>query len=368
MRDRIAEVGKAWLNAPFGTFDAWEDPLRRVAELTGAKQTQFVGQSFQLEGEASVLFHCITDPAPNAAEDYFVAGADRAEVNWKAAMQSKPLELVHSEQYTELAAQRGSRDIFTQYLQDYRGFHGAHVTLIGEADALFTLALLNDRPTSAEQLALFSAITPYAHAAALMQRAMEAKGASISAESLETLGVAAFLLDRSRQVMAMTKLAEHFVRTSSLLTVRRDRLRASRSSTERELQAAISACLERETHMKLVLHQPLEPAPYPTLELFALPKREWSFGFEPRVMAIVRTPAKTGGEEQKQLLAQMFQFSEAESDVALHMANGLGRDEIARRRGSALSTVHDQIKSIYRKAGVRREGELVALLNRILRR
>ena len=53
--------------------------------------------------------------------------------------------------------------------------------------------------------------------------------------------------------------------------------------------------------------------------------------------------------------------------MAVSLAEGIDRETIASARGSTLGTVNAQIKSLFRKADVSREAELVALLNRLLR-
>ena len=101
-------------------------------------------------------------------------------------------------------------------------------------------------------------------------------------------------------------------------------------------------------------------------EVLPLPRREWSMGFEPRALVHLRSPAcidQTRGAE----LQHMLGLTRAEADVALHAARGLSREEIALARGATVNTVNSQLKSIFMKADVTREAQLVAFLNRILR-
>lgn len=60
-------------------------------------------------------------------------------------------------------------------------------------------------------------------------------------------------------------------------------------------------------------------------------------------------------------------LTRAEAEIAILAAEGYSRDEIANVRGATLNTIGSQLKSIFTKADVSREAELVALVNRLLR-
>jgi alpha-beta hydrolase superfamily lysophospholipase/DNA-binding CsgD family transcriptional regulator len=72
--------------------------------------------------------------------------------------------------------------------------------------------------------------------------------------------------------------------------------------------------------------------------------------------------APAGGDES--ILQVLFGLTASEAEVALHVCSGLGPDEIAARRGSAVATVRTQLKSVLRKVGVASQTELVSVLLR----
>jgi len=61
-------------------------------------------------------------------------------------------------------------------------------------------------------------------------------------------------------------------------------------------------------------------------------------------------------------LARRWRFTPAECDVAERLAAGAGLERIAAELGITLHTVRGHLKSIYAKAGVHRQAELVARL------
>ncbi|MGH6694008.1 helix-turn-helix transcriptional regulator [Sphingopyxis sp.] len=101
-------------------------------------------------------------------------------------------------------------------------------------------------------------------------------------------------------------------------------------------------------------------------EIFRLPRREWDFGFDPRVLVVARRAADIPAMRIVPLRAALG-LTEAEAEIALRLANGEAREDIAAGRGTSAQTLGTQIKSILRKSDVGREAELTALVNRLLR-
>ncbi len=61
-------------------------------------------------------------------------------------------------------------------------------------------------------------------------------------------------------------------------------------------------------------------------------------------------------------LTQQFQLSRRESDLAVHLCQGLSLEQIAARDGVQASTLRKQLKSVYIKTGTHRQGELISVL------
>lgn len=64
-------------------------------------------------------------------------------------------------------------------------------------------------------------------------------------------------------------------------------------------------------------------------------------------------------------LGELFQFTPAEIDIALLLAQGLSAREIAKQRAITYETARTHIRSIYRKTDTSRHAELTALLSRL---
>jgi len=65
------------------------------------------------------------------------------------------------------------------------------------------------------------------------------------------------------------------------------------------------------------------------------------------------------------LLAALFRLSRAEARLAIGLLKGLSAAECAAQSGVGIATIRSQLHSIFSKTGVRRQGQLVALLSRV---
>lgn len=82
-------------------------------------------------------------------------------------------------------------------------------------------------------------------------------------------------------------------------------------------------------------------------------------GDEPQTVVTLEPAA---GGELAELLLAAYALTARERDVCLEAMAGYSTAEIAARRGITPNTVHDHLKAIYTKTGVRSRAELTALL------
>jgi len=90
-----------------------------------------------------------------------------------------------------------------------------------------------------------------------------------------------------------------------------------------------------------------------------------TLGFAPKALVILR--GHSGLEPEAELLRAAYSLTATEAAVAVQLARGIDREEIAKARGVSAATVHTQIKSIFGKVGVSREVELVLAVARLAR-
>jgi len=79
---------------------------------------------------------------------------------------------------------------------------------------------------------------------------------------------------------------------------------------------------------------------------------------------VVLSEPRSAGQEAT-LVQSLFDLTAAELGVANDIANGLTAKQIALRAGRSISTVRNQIASIFNKTGCSRQSELVILMNQL---
>lgn len=358
------EVENAFLAAPFEA-DGWNAALRLFARRTGSSHAQLLGL-----GDDATLFNFMPDIDAAYQREFVEIEGWRPEVNWRVAASGRPLEIL-SEAHYDVARQHSGTDDYEEHIRKWDGVHGCQTVLVEGEGLLVGLASLRserDGRTAQRDRKLFAAGATYALAAVRMQQAMAQRGAAMTVGAFDAIGVAAFLIDRRGAVAALSAAAERIVGDGAggALCLRRGRMGAARRDADTALQAALGRALNGEVMQQHWIGSPQEGGDGLLCELFRLPRREWDFGFDPRVLVVARRAADIPAMRTVPLRAALG-LTEAEAEIALRLANGEAREEIAAGRGTSAQTLGTQIKSILRKSDVAREAELTALVNRLLR-
>ncbi|MHA4836308.1 helix-turn-helix transcriptional regulator [Sphingopyxis sp. MSC1_008] len=366
------EVENAFLAAPFEE-DGWNAALRLFARRTGSSRAQLLGL-----GDDATLFNFMPDIDAAYQREFLEIEGWRPEVNWRVAASGRPLEIL-SEAHYDVARQHSGTDDYEEHIRRWDGVHGCQTVLVEGEGLLVGLAALRserDGRTGRRDRKLFAAGATYALAAVRMQQAMAQRGAAMTVNAFDAIDVAAFLIDRRGAVAALSGAAEAIVGdragggADGALRLRRGRLGAARRDADAALQAALGRALNGEAMQQLWIGSPQEGGREGggglLCEIFRLPRREWDFGFDPRVLVVARRAADIPAMRIVPLRAALG-LTEAEAEIALRLANGEAREDIAAGRGTSAQTLGTQIKSILRKSDVAREAELTALVNRLLR-
>ncbi|AJA09328.1 response regulator containing a CheY-like receiver domain and an HTH DNA-binding domain [Sphingopyxis fribergensis] len=358
------EVENTFLAAPFEE-DGWNMALRLFARRTGSSRAQLLGL-----GDEATLFNFMPDIDAAYQREFLEIEGWRPEVNWRVAASGRPMEIL-SEVHYDIARQHSGTDDYEEHVRKWDGVHGCQTVLVeGEGLLVGLASLRSEREGRSDERdqKMFAAGASYALAAVRMQQAMARRGAAMTVGAFDAIGVAAFLIDRHGAVAALSGSAEAIVgdRAGGALCVRRGRLGAARRDADAVLQAALGRAQSGAVMQQYWIGSPLEGGAGLLCEIFRLPRREWDFGFDPRVLVVARRAADIPATRIAPLRAALG-LTAAEAAIAVRLANGEAREDIAATRGTSAQTLSTQIKSILRKSDVAREAELTALVNRLLR-
>ncbi|PNU04278.1 helix-turn-helix transcriptional regulator [Novosphingobium guangzhouense] len=316
-------------------------------------------------GESHTLFNWVTDIQEGYVEDFLAIGGHRPDVNYRVAASRRPGELVWEHHYDEVRAAAGN-DIYIDHVQRWDAEHGAQLVLADNPDAFFGLAALHSasdgRTTEGQRSALLAA-APHVMAAIRLQGAMEHQGAELLRGSLDAMRTAAILLDAGGRVRSVTEAAEQLLAPDTL-HIRAGSIRAARPDLDRALQMRIGLALASRQAMpsELWLQSPQGPM---LIEICALPRQDWNFGFAPSAIVTLKAPLGfTGGQGAR--LSSALQLTRAEGEIVALLAQGHSRQEIALLRSVSAQTVSSQLRTIFQKAGVNREAELVSIARAVI--
>lgn len=346
-------LADAFLNAPF-LEHGWDIALRLLAEATGSARGQLIG----IGGPAAIPFNLVTDTDERALGEFIAIDGGSPERNFRVAASGPPLEIIHEAHYE--AAKRFIRDdVYDDFCRDYDIPHGIQTVLEQSGGALIGLAVnrtAREGRSSAEQRAVFAGAVPHALRAVRLQQAMEGQAAQLLRGTLETMSVAAFVLDFSGTVRAMTGGAEAAIAAGGHLLLSEGRLQAALHREQPALDGALRAALRRPGRSSAFVSFGRPHSVPAAVAVHPLGVGDQVFGFAPGALLVLRGER---GDPDSQLLRTAYGLTSAEAAVAVQIAHGLDREQIARSRGVSAATIHSQLKAIFDKMGVRREVELV---------
>ncbi|AOR78190.1 helix-turn-helix transcriptional regulator [Novosphingobium resinovorum] len=331
-----------------------------MASATGSARAQLIAI-----GESHTLFNWVTDISEGYIDDFLAIGGHRPDVNYRVAAGRGPGEVVWEHHYDAIRA-AAPNEAYNQHVQRWDAEHGAQLVLADDPGAFFGLAALHSasdgRTTEVQRQALHDA-APHVMAAIRLQAAIEHQGADMLRGSLDAMRTAAVLLDATGRVRAVTQAAERLL-SPDTLQVRAGALRAVRPDLDRLLQMRIGVALASRQAMPSELWMQSVHGPL-LVEICALPRQHWNFGFAPSVIVTLKAPLGFTGDQGGRLSAAL-ELTRAEGEIVALLAQGHSRQEVARMRSVSAQTVSSQLRTIFQKAGVNREAELVSIARAVI--
>jgi DNA-binding CsgD family transcriptional regulator len=220
--------------------------------------------------------------------------------------------------------------------------------------------------SASEQTKLLAVRNSLTAAATLARRFGLARIEGLSS-AFELRDAALIFVDRrGRPVIANARAKEfirdvlHVVNGEFSLTNNRDQ-----SALRKQIAVALDGLRNAEAPHQLpviVAREGLSPL---VLQIVTVP-RDMLGNFAPAVCMILVTDPEDRFVLREDVLAAVFALTPAESGLASRVASGMSLEGFARRYGLADSTVRTMMKRILAKSDTHRQGEFIALANRIL--
>ncbi|WP_088182425.1 helix-turn-helix transcriptional regulator [Sphingobium sp. Z007] len=342
--------------------EKWGDAIKTMADATGSRHGQLIGF-----GPGASGFNWISDIDASIVTKTGAIDQSTPDLNFRVAADLLPDRptIVHEAHY-DVARQSLRSDAYLDLCSDFDIFDGCQTRLVADNDQMVGLALLRDSKdgrTSQQDRDLFGQIAVHARNAVRLQQAIEQQGFALLSGTFEAMDRACWLLDATGRVGGMTPRAQALL-SSSRIRVSDGWLASARADETRAIGRAMRAVIDPPG-------RPADPVALADdaggvaimLEFHPLPVRPWALPFAPRAIVIARVGAPT--DRHVQLLTRTFRLTPAEADIAIRLAAGQARKDIALARGVSVETLKVQLRSIYDKTGCSRESQLVRIVGLI---
>lgn len=359
MAYRLQGLAEAFAAAPFEE-GGWESALDSLARATGSLRGQLIG----IGGPRLIPFNLITHVDGPELDEFVAIEGGSPERNFRVAASGATFEIIHEGHYA--AAQAALKDdVYNDFCRTYDLPHGIQ-TVLRQGDGWMIGLAVNrthrDGISSADERRDFADAVPYALQAVQLQWAMDNQGVALLSKGYEQLSLAAFILDGVGLVRALTRAAEAALGAG--LNLRERRLRLADKKEQIELDTAILGALAGVPRAATLVIGVAGAAAPRLVTVAPVGLDSGAFNFAPRAVVVVR--GWDGDAHCAALFRHAFGLTLAEAEVALALARGLSREEIAVARGVTPATVHAQLKAIFAKLDVSREVELVLKLVRFV--
>ncbi|UJJ31540.1 helix-turn-helix transcriptional regulator [Halopseudomonas maritima] len=191
---------------------------------------------------------------------------------------------------------------------------------------------------------------------------------SVYAEAINRLSVATLVLDETGCVLQLNDVARQMLAQADGIKLVGTRLEASYPSDNRELHKLIRDTLEQQSgelpgegREALSIARPSGEVSLGVV-VEALPVSDWAEGKgRPTVIMYIRDSVGRSQADNR-VTKELFNFTPAETALALELANGLSLEEAAENLGIMRNTARAHLRAIFSKTGVRRQAELVRVM------
>ena len=343
----------------------WEPYLQQLAQNTNARSAALVLHDADQDLHSVHSSWGLDPDGIRLYREYYGS----IDVWTQRAMPISSIWVCHSEALCP-RSELVTTEIYNDFLAEFGIEHGLFGLVDNSGSHLAAVSLYRDSSSSAfdiAELQLVRIIAPHIQRAfELNSQFCKLKTQSAGLErALDMLPTGLIFFGTKGEVVLMNRSALASVAERDGLLATRDRLRAERSAEsslleKTILQAASTSSGKGHSAGGTVI---ISRRSRPPLRLQISPIRNSGIQTSQSIAAVafVNDPLRANRPTQE-VLRLFYGLTPAECRVALLLGDGHAPRKIANMVGVTDNTVRSQIKSIFSKTGVRRQGELIRLL------
>jgi DNA-binding CsgD family transcriptional regulator len=261
-------------------------------------------------------------------------------------------------------------EIYNDFMRPYHVKHAMFGVVTNDIGSMASVSLFRD-PIAGEfkqpQLEILRLLVPHVQRASTIHfRLADVNARSAGFESaIDILRFGVILISATNKILHMNSTAKRYTRAESGLRIRRGNLVTSKRSEQERLTALIAESVRtvRREGFGAGGTMPVSRISGRPLSVIVAPLRTIGRPEEPCAVIFISDPDEQA-ELPRDLLRRCYGLSSAESHLALMVIAGHSLKEAATNLHVSLNTAKTQLKSIFAKTRVKRQGELINLLLR----
>lgn len=284
----------------------------------------------------------------------------------------QPVDTVFTELDVLSEADWQKSDYYLQLCRNYDVYHlmGADISTADSGLVRLRVTRSHDAPEfDARDRAVCKMLLPHLRRSLQMHTLLNRSEmiGTLYSQAITRLSVATIVLDESGSVLQFNEVARELLERADGLKLVGGRLEANYPSDNRELHKLINEAFAAHQGQRALARDALSisrPSGEVNLGVVAeaMPSVDWVEGKgQPAVVLYVRD--SVGKSQVNNAVAkQLFNFTPAETALALELANGLSLEEAAENLNIMRNTARAHLRAIFSKTGVRRQAELVRVM------
>lgn len=284
----------------------------------------------------------------------------------------QPLDKVYTQRDVMTDEEWVASDYYQTSCKHQNVFHVMGADISTEQEGVFRLRITRPESLPAfgeKDKALCQLLLPHIRQA-LYVRSMLGRSESMGnlyADAINRLSVATILLNDKGVVQKLNEYAQNLLDTADGLKLVGDRLEASYPSDNKELQKRIKEAFESRERGDSLGSEPLSitrPSGEVSLGVVfeVVPDTSWLDDRDRGTLLLYVRDAVNKSNVSSSVAKELFDFTPAETALALELANGLSLEDAAEKLGIMRNTARAHLRAIFSKTGVRRQAELVRVM------
>lgn len=354
----------------------WQSALPLLRQLFDAQVASLVLRPPSAEDRGAIL-NCVR-PEPGHSGDGIADPEDWQAASYREEFFSlDPFVNLPPDQVVSLEdmltdAELVASEYYRQYLEPVGLFRILGVDTVEPGGMVARLRFSRRRSEasfSSEERELLAVITPHLRRAIQIHATINRTTSErdVYAGAVAQLAMASIILDGQARVLSANPVAQAMLDEGDGLSLRGERLHIDGRNINQELQQAVASVVRAqhrgEPSVVKALRVPRSAGRSDLgLVVRPVPASEWSEGQSSPSAAIFISDPDLHESASRQALAELFELTPAESNLAILLARGLSLAEASLAQNISQHTARAQLKSIFAKTGVSRQAELVRLI------